>query len=72
MTSDLDQIAAIKSNTLAQMVDVSTERKPSYTENGQSFSWTQYLDHLQKRVEWCNQMLAAAQPFEIESRGIVQ
>ena len=71
MTSDLDQIAAIKSNTLAQMVAVSTERKPSYTENGQSFSWTQYLDHLEKRVEWCNQMLAAAQPFEIETRGIV-
>jgi hypothetical protein len=71
MTSDIDQIAAIKSNTLAQMVAVSTERKPSYTENGQSFSWTQYLDHLEKRVEWCNQMLAAAQPFEIETRGIV-
>jgi hypothetical protein len=72
MTSDLDQIAAIKSNTLAQMVDVSTERKPSYSENGQSFSWTEYLDHLQRRVEWCNQMLATVQPFEIESRGIVQ
>ena len=71
MTSDLEQIAAIKSNTLAQMVAVSTERKPSYTENGQSFSWTQYLEHLEKRVEWCNQMLAAAQPFEIETRGIV-
>jgi hypothetical protein len=72
MNTDLEQIAAIKSNTLAQMVDVSTERKPSYSENGQSFSWTQYLDHLQRRVEWCNQMLAAAQPFEIESRGFVQ
>ena len=31
----------------------------------------QYLDHLEKRVEWCNQMLAAAQPFEIQTRGIV-
>ena len=70
--SDLDQIAAIKSNTLAQIADVSTERKPTYTENGQSFSWTEYIEHLQRRVAWCNQMLAVEQPFEVETRGFVE
>jgi hypothetical protein len=70
--SNLDQITAIKSNTLAQIAEVSTERKPTYTENGQSFSWTEYLEHLQQRVAWCNQMLAVEQPFEVETRGFVE
>jgi hypothetical protein len=70
--SDLEQILAIKSNTLAQIAAVSTERKPSYTENGQNFSWTEYLEHLQRRVAWCNQMLAVEQPFEVETRGFVE
>ncbi len=70
--SDLDQITAIKSNTLAQIAEVSTERKPTYTENGQSFSWTEYLEHLQRRVAWCNDMLAVEQPFEVETRGVVE
>jgi hypothetical protein len=68
--SDLEQLRAIKANTLAQMEAVSSERKPSYSENGQSFNWTAYLDHLQRRVDWCNQQLAAEEPFEIESRGV--
>lgn len=70
--SNLDQITAIKSNTLAQIAEVSSERKPSYTENGQNFNWTEYLEHLQRRVAWCNQMLAVEQPFEVETRGFVE
>jgi hypothetical protein len=72
MMSDVDQLKAIKCNTLAQIAAVSAERKPTYTDGGQSFSWTQYLEHLQRRVEWCNQQLAAAEPFEVETRGFVQ
>lgn len=68
--SDLEQLRAIKATTLEQMAAVSAERKPSYSENGQSFDWTSYLEHLQRRVEWCNQQIAAEEPFEIESRGI--
>ena len=70
--SDLDQITAIKTNTLEQIAAVSTERKPSYSENGQSFSWTEYIEHLQRRVAWCNQMLTVESPFEVETRGFVE
>ncbi len=48
--SDLEQIQIIKTNTLAQLAAVSAERKPTYSENGQMFSWTEYLAHLQQRV----------------------
>jgi hypothetical protein len=70
--SDLDQIRAIKTNTLEQMVQVSSERKPSYAENGQKFDWTQYLEYLQRRVDWCNQQLIAEEPFEVDSQGFVE
>ncbi len=70
--SDVDQITAIKCNTLAQIAEVSAERKPSYTDNGQSFNWTAYIEHLERRVAWCNQMLAVQEPFEVETRGFVE
>ena len=67
--SNLEQIETIKANTLAQMAAVSAERKPSYTEGDQEFEWTEYLEHLQRRVEWCNQQLASEEPFEIPTQG---
>ena len=67
--SNLQQLEAIKANTLEQMAAVSAERKPSYSEGGQSFDWTAYLEHLQRRVDWCNQQLAAEEPFEISTQG---
>ena len=67
--SDVEQIRTIKANTLAQMAEVSSQKKPSYSENGQSFSWTEYLEYLQRRVDWCNQQLASEEPFEIDSQG---
>jgi len=67
--SDLEMIQSIKANTLEQMAQVSAERKPSYTEDGQTFSWTEYLEHLQRRVDWCNRQLAAEDPFEFPTQG---
>lgn len=67
--TNLDQINTIKANTLAQMAEVSSLKKPSYSENGQTFSWTQYLEYLQRRVDWCNAQLAAEDPFEFPTQG---
>ena len=64
-----DDIATIKTNTLAQMAQVSAERKPTYSEGGQTFQWTEYLEHLQRRVEWCDAQLAAEAPFEFPTQG---
>lgn len=67
--SDVEQLQAIKSNTLTQIAQVSAERKPTYNEGGQAFHWTEYIEHLQRRVEWCNTQLAAAEPFEFPTQG---
>lgn len=70
MPTDAENIATIKSNTLAMLAAMSVSPKLTYSENGRSWSWTEYQEMLQKRVEWCNQQLAAEEPFEIESYGI--
>jgi hypothetical protein len=67
--SHLEDLETIKTNTLTQMAEVSAERKPSYSEGDQAFSWTEYLEYLQRRVDWCNAQLAAEAPFEIPSQG---
>jgi hypothetical protein len=67
--SNLEQINTIKANTLAQMAEVSDQKKPSYSEDGQTFQWTEYLQYLQRRVDWCNEQLAAEDPFEFPTQG---
>ena len=65
--TDLEQIQAIKSNTLAQMADVSTDASPPIPKAGRASAGPKH-SKLQRRVDWCNQALAAERPFEIETR----
>lgn len=69
MPTDLEQIQTIKSQTLAVIAQITANPKPSYSVNGQSVSWAQYLAELKKTVAWCDQQLGRDQPFEIRSRG---
>jgi hypothetical protein len=72
MATNAENIATIKSNTLAMLATMSEAPKLNYSENGRSWSWTDYQLMLQKRVEWCNQQLAAEEPFEVESYGYLE
>ncbi len=69
MPSDVEQIAAIKAQTLARIAEITAEPKPSYHIDGQRIAWGDYLGQLRKTVDWCNERLAAEQPFEFHSRG---
>jgi hypothetical protein len=69
MSTDIQQIVTIKTQTLARMAEITAQPKPSYQIDGQSVSWGEYLTRLQQTVDWCNQKLAAEQPFEFQSRG---
>ena len=70
MSNDQTQIAAIKSQTLARIAEITAEPKPSYTIDGQSIAWADYLRALRGTVDWCDARLAALAPCEIRSRGI--
>jgi len=70
MASDLEQLQAIRSQTLALIVEVTAHPKPSYVLDGQSVSWGDYLTKLRTTVDWCERKLAGEEPFEIRSRGV--
>ncbi|MCA9100064.1 MAG: hypothetical protein R3C10_03660 [Pirellulales bacterium] len=67
--SDTSRLETIKSQTLSIIADVTTSPKPEYTIDGQTVRWADYLQTLQATVDWCDEKLAGAEPFEFESRG---
>ena len=69
MPSDLEQLSTILSQTLAIIAEMTANPKPSYTLDGQTVSWGDYLSKLRATVDWCEQKLAGCEPFEIHSRG---
>jgi hypothetical protein len=69
MPSDIEQIALIKTQTLARMAEITAEPKPTYQIDGQMVVWGDYLNRLQKTVDWCDAQLVARSPVEVRSQG---
>ena len=61
--------ATIKSQTLAQLVELRANPKPTYSIDGQTVSWTAYLRSLEDTVAWCNAQLHGLDPAEVETRA---
>ncbi len=59
----------IRKQTLSLIAEITSAPKPSYNIDGQSVNWSDYLEQLQKTVEWCDRMIAAEEPVEIISQG---
>lgn len=70
MPSDLEQLQAIRSQTLALIAELTANPKPTYYLDGQTVSWNAYLARLRETVDWCERKLAGQEPFEIHSQGI--
>jgi hypothetical protein len=69
MATSLEQLQAIKSQTLARIAEITAQPKPTYQIDGQLVAWGDYLAQLQRTVDWCNQNLAAESPVEVRSQG---
>ena len=69
MPSDAEQIATIKTQTLARIAEITAQPKPTYDVDGQMIAWGDYLKQLRQTVDWCKQKLAGEEPFEFQSRG---
>ena len=67
--SDLETIAAIRTQTLAVMAALTADPKPTYAIDGQSVAWSEYLARLQATVDWCDRKLAETEPFVFHTRG---
>jgi hypothetical protein len=69
MSADLEQIALIRSQTLALIAQITAAPKPSYNIDGQQVAWGDYLRQLQQTVDWCNRKLAEGLPCELRSQA---
>ena len=69
MPSDAEQLATIKTQTLAVIVSITENPKPTYNIDGQMVAWGDYLKQLQATVKWVDDQLASESPYEIHSQG---
>lgn len=67
--TDVEQIRSIRSQTLTQLDEIRATPKPTYWIDGQRVHWQEYVDSLQKTVDWCDQKLVEAEPFEVRSQA---
>jgi hypothetical protein len=68
--TDIEQIQSIRQLTLAQLAELRGNPKPTYTIDGQTVSWTTYINSLQATVDWCDAKLIGLAPFEVRSQAI--
>jgi len=68
--SDVAQLQAIKTQTLALLLQLRAQPKPTYQVDGQSVRWEEYVAGLERTVNWCDEKLAAELPYEEHTRII--
>lgn len=69
MSEEVTQIQAIRTQTLAQIQEVRGSLKPTYWIDGQRVHWEQYVESLQRTVDWCDTKINDYEPFEVKSQG---
>lgn len=69
MSNSHETLLLIKSNLLDRIAEITASPKPDYSIDGQSVSWSSYLDNLWSKVREIDQQINASEPYEIVSRG---
>jgi hypothetical protein len=69
MSTEAEQIALIRTQTLTQLKELRASPKPSYSIDGQKVSWAEYAESLQQTIDWCDRKLVDREPFEFKSEG---
>lgn len=70
MPTDAEQLATIKTQTLAIIVTITANPKPSYDIDGQEILWAEYLRQLQSTIAWVDtQLVQSDGPYEVHSQG---
>ena len=67
--SDSATIQTIKSQTLAVIVEITANPKPTYSIDGQLVAWNEYLRQLQATADWCDRQLVTTEPVELHTSG---
>lgn len=65
MSEEAELVRAVRLRALRELAEGPS--KPSYSLDGQQVRWTEFQDHLLRRIAWCDRRLAACEPFEFRS-----
>lgn len=68
MSEDMDLVRTIRSRALAELA--AGPQKPTYAIDGQEVRWTEYQEHLLRRVAWCDRRLADGEVYEFHSEFV--
>lgn len=67
----VSDVETIKRQALERLLELTTSPKPTYSVDGQSVSWGDYLRQLQETISWCDEQIIREQgPYEIETRTV--
>lgn len=64
MPTDLENLKTIRSQILTELASITAQRKPTYSVDGQTFSWNDYRSRLLSDLREVDEMIAAAEPLE--------
>lgn len=70
MATDVEQIETIRTLTLAKLAEVHADPAPMYSFGTVEVSWQDFVETLERTVDWCDARLAGYQPFEMRSEGV--
>jgi hypothetical protein len=69
MPSDLENLRTIRSQILTELAAITAERKPTYSVDGQTFSWNDYRSRLLSDLREVDELIAAEEPVEERTQG---
>ena len=67
--TDNNYYQLIRSQTLNVITEITSHPQPAYTVEDRTFSWSAYMQRLLGIVNWCDEKIAADEPFEFHSQG---
>jgi hypothetical protein len=68
MATYLENLTTARDNVAARLVEITADKKPSYSIDGQSVSWSEYFDTLTKQLDQLNKLINAQNPYFIVSQ----
>lgn len=69
MATFLANLKTTRDNMAARLAEITASPKPTYSIDGESYSWESYQSMLAQQLASLNQLIAAQEPFLIRSRG---
>ena len=70
MATYLENLTTARAQIAERLVEVTSQPKPNYSVDGESYSWAEYMAQLQAQLEQLDKAIQRASgPFMVKTRG---